>query len=148
MLSKVAYFPSENNIHSGIGKNIYHKPNAIPVKTDRKKEALGALIFQNRNTGASPKTMVPLIVVASKISGLKNMGMVPKTAMSIMVTLALETEIPLSFNKSTCTSLAAEVNVESIVEAAEVSMMVFIRSNIGKPKSLDTANITGADMFF
>lgn len=82
-------------------------------------------------------TMVPLIVVADKISASKNTGIVPKTA-----TAAIEIRPNLKVLpkfKSIDRSLENEEKVESRVDAAEVIIIKLMTKRVIKPNAFPTS---------
>ena len=81
--------------------------------------------------------MVPDMVVALKISVLRNTGMVPNTAIIAIDNLPKERFLP-SF-KSTARSFENEENVLSSVDAAEVIIIKLITNNMTTPKALPTS---------
>lgn len=84
-------------------------------------------------------TMVPLMVVADKISGLKKIGIVPKMVKTTIAILPRPIFKALFGEISILYSLEKEEKTESKVEAAEVIMMKFIISNITGPKYFATS---------
>lgn len=84
-------------------------------------------------------TIVPLMVVADKIAGLKKIGTVPATATIIIVNLPFVTVRDVLLPRSTDTSLEKDANEESSVDAADVIMMKLIRSIMMPPIILLTS---------
>lgn len=137
-----AYLPELNTSPSGIISTASNMPTIIPNHTANWNEIAGAFNFHNRKTGAKPITMVPLTVVADRISGLKKTGMVPSNTMSTIIHLPRLTVGNFSFPRSITTNFENELNVESNVEAAEVIMIKLIVNKPVNPINLATS--TGA----
>lgn len=132
-----AYFPVVYiNCVGNISKT-NKKPNKSPQPTDKKKLPFGALVFQNKNVGVNPITIVPLMVVADKISASKNMGNVPSKATAIIT--QRPKDILELHPKSIANNFAEDANVESNVEAAEVIIIKLMTNTITVPKALLTA---------
>ena len=82
-------------------------------------------------------TIVPDIVVAERISALKNMGIVPSTAMATIANLPNVRLLPNP--KSTANNFENDENVESKVEAAEVIIIKLTTNNTTTPNAFPTS---------
>ena len=86
-------------------------------------------------------TIVPLMVLADRISAPKNTGTVPATAITSMAILPLLMVAKCFLPRSMISSLEKDEKVLSIVDAAEVIMMRFINSITTVPNNLLTSTV-------
>lgn len=135
--NKSAYFPSVKINWWGKISKTNKNPKIIPHKTLKWKLNLGALSFQNIKIGVNPITIVPLMVVADKISASKNTGIVPKNAIK---TIDHRPNLSVFPNfKSRANNLANDEKVESNVDAAEVIIIKLMTNRITTPNALPTS---------
>ncbi len=80
-------------------------------------------------------TIVPLMVVADNISGLKNTGTVPNIVTATIAIRPFRTVAVWLFPKSITINLEKELKVLSSVEAAEVIIIKFIMSIMPTPNT-------------
>ena len=94
--------------------------------------------------GARPITIVPLIVVALRMSVPATIGKLPSKANTTMVSEQMvmafgDGRRPAKFGKSLATSFDNEVNVESRVEPALDTITTSIAKNPAKPRPRATS---------
>ena len=90
-----------------------------------------------------PITIVPLIVVALRISVPASIGILPRIAITIIAKAPTRTGFfnrsrPARMGRSLPTNLESEANVESIVEAAEEVITASMANDAAKPSDLAT----------
>ena len=114
------YFPSVKTNDFGNLFMATKIPITIPAPTLKWNDQLDDFNFQKIKTGASPITIVPLIVVAERISGLAKIGRVPRIVKRIIINLPFLIDAIFFLPRSITINLEKDENAESSVEAAEV----------------------------